>query len=164
MEQRSNYHCDTGNCSLEFTISYLSSRNICTHTRSRQTATFILRKCLVKYYGLSSPRYLQTVPPQWGGGRLFGASAGFFFTSNSLLISYCRYEELPLATASGGLEPLPTGGQWVRDGNTILTLRAKVLSRSPTTIYAIEQFLTRTGWKSQPDTAGNCSPCSRYML
>ena len=43
-------------------------------------------------------------------------------------ISCCRYEELPLATASGGLEPLPTGGQWVRDGNTILTLRAKVLS------------------------------------
>ena len=45
-----------------------------------------------------------------------------------ILIPCCRYEELPLATASGGLEPLPTGGQWVRDGNTILTLRAKVLS------------------------------------
>ena len=45
-----------------------------------------------------------------------------------ILISQCRYEGLPLATASGGLEPLPTGGQWVRDGNTILTLRAKVLS------------------------------------
>ena len=44
-----------------------------------------------------------------------------------ILISQYRYEELPLATASGGLEPLPTGGQWVRDGNTVLTLRAKVL-------------------------------------
>jgi len=48
-----------------------------------------------------------------------------------------KYEELPLATASGGLEPLPTGGQWVRDGNTILTLRAKRLSWSAAdcTIY-----------------------------
>ena len=45
-----------------------------------------------------------------------------------ILISCCRYDELPLATASGGLGPLPTGGQWVRDGNTILTLRAKVLA------------------------------------
>jgi len=44
--------------------------------------------------------------------------------------SISKYDEQPLATASGGLEPLPTGGRWVRDGNTTLTLRAKRLSWS----------------------------------
>merc|ERR1712203_1220211 len=48
-----------------------------------------------------------------------------------------KYDDLPLSTASGGLEPLPTGGRWVRDGNTVLTLRAKRLSWSAAdcTIY-----------------------------
>ena len=28
--------------------------------------------------------YWQTVPPHWGGGRLFGAAAGFFFTKTGV--------------------------------------------------------------------------------
>ena len=39
-----------------------------------------------------------------------------------------KYDDLPLATAAGGLEPLPTGGRWVRPEETTLTLRAKIMS------------------------------------
>merc|ERR1712203_453766 len=48
-----------------------------------------------------------------------------------------KYDEQPLSAASGGLEPLPTGGRWVRDGNTVLTWGAKRLSWSAAdcTIY-----------------------------
>merc|ERR1711953_489385 len=35
-----------------------------------------------------------------------------------------KYDEMPFSTASGGLEPLPTGGRWVRDENAVLTLQA----------------------------------------
>jgi len=57
--------------------------------------------------------------------------------NNNMGSHLSKYEDLPLATASGGLEPLPTGGRWVRDGNTVLTLRAKRLSWSAAdcTIY-----------------------------
>ena len=37
-----------------------------------------------------------------------------------------RYDEMPFSTASAGLEPLPTGGRWLRDEDTVLTLRANV--------------------------------------
>ena len=47
---------------------------------------------------------------------------------------------------------------------SITIIITRCCSRSPTTTYATEQFSTRTGWKSQPATAGKCSPCSRYML
>merc|ERR1711971_426125 len=51
--------------------------------------------------------------------------------------SISKYDDLELATAEGGLEPLPTGGRWVRDSPTKLYLKAEALSwtRADCSIY-----------------------------